>query len=182
MTGHRHHPEPAPSPDSMPELRRITGPVLAGVIPGQPPAVIRYATSLALSMGVELLCAFADVTTYLVEEEPDGSVESMPIDPDGIDDDAEDIATALRTRISSELDGSGVRWSFRSLAGEPAHALRHLAETAHASVIVVGTREPGIGHRLEELLTGSVAVHLAHHQHRPVLVVPLNPRPHAGDA
>lgn len=180
MTGHRH--EPTPVPDTAPGPQRLTGPVLAGVIPGQPPAVIRHAASLALSMGVELLCAYADVTTYMVEEEPDGSVESMPIDPDGIDDDAEDIAASLRARISSELDGSGVRWSFRALAGEPAHALRHLAETAHASVIVVGTREPGIGHRLEELLTGSVAVHLAHHQHRPVLVVPLNPRPHHGDA
>lgn len=42
------------------------------------------------------------------------------------------------------------------------------------SLISVGLAESGIGwsYRMENLLTGSVAAHLAHHQSTPVLVVP----------
>ena len=154
--------------------RRITGPVLMGVVPGQPLAVAHRAAELAYSLNVKLICAYVDVTTYLAEE-PDGRVEALPIDPDGIDDDIEGISTGVRERLQEALDGSGLRWSFVTLAGDPARALGRLAESADASVIVVGTRERGLGARFEELLVGSVAVHLTHRQHRPVLVVPLAP-------
>ncbi|MCB5292417.1 universal stress protein [Arthrobacter sp. SO3] len=154
--------------------RKITGPVLMGVVPGQPLAVAHRAAELAFSLNVDLVCAYVDVTTYLTEE-PDGRVEALPIDPDGIDDDIEGISAGIKDRLQEALDGSGVRWSFVTLAGEPARALGRLAESADASVIVVGTRERGLGARLEELLVGTVAVHLTHRQHRPVLVVPLAP-------
>jgi len=88
---------------------------------------------------------------------------------------SKESAQALRERLQEALDGSGLRWSFVTLAGDPARALGRLAESADASVIVVGTRERGLGARFEELLVGSVAVHLTHRQHRPVLVVPLAP-------
>ncbi|NUP58137.1 MAG: universal stress protein [Pseudarthrobacter sp.] len=168
------HPGPAYVP------RKITGPVLTGVVPGQPLAVAHRAAELAVSLDVELVCAYVDVTTYLAEE-PDGRVEALPIDPDGIDDDIEDISAGIRERLQEALEGAGVRWSFVTLAGDPARALGRLAESRDASVIVVGTRERGLGARLEELLVGSVAVHLTHRQHRPVLVVPLAPypKPHA---
>lgn len=155
--------------------RRITGPVLMGVVPGQPLAVAHRAAELAYSLNVKLICAYVDVTTYLAEE-PDGRVEARPIDPDGIDDDIEGISAGIRERLEEALDASVVRWSFVTLSGDPARALGRLAETADASVIVVGTRERGIGARFEELIVGSVAVHLTHRQHRPVLVVPLTPR------
>ena len=63
-------------------------------------------------------------------------------------------------------------WEFRYLAGRADRALTHLARAVDAAVIVVGTRRPGGGGRMHELLQGSVGAHLAHHQHRPVLVVP----------
>jgi nucleotide-binding universal stress UspA family protein len=154
--------------------RRITGPVLMGVVPGQPLAVAHRAAELAFSLNVKLICAYVDVTTYLAEE-PDGRVESLPIDPDGIDDDIEGIRAGIAERLRDALDGSGVRWSFVTLAGDPARALGRLADSADASFIVVGTRERGLGARFEELLVGSVAVHLTHRQHRPVVVVPLAP-------
>ncbi|MBT2538491.1 universal stress protein [Arthrobacter sp. ISL-69] len=152
--------------------RRITGSVLMGVVPGQPLAVAHRAAELAYSLNVKLICAYVDVTSYLAEE-PDGRVEALPIDPDGIDDDIEGISAGIRERLQEALDGSGVGWSFVTLSGDPARALGRLADSADASVIVVGTRERGLGARFEELLVGSVAVHLTHRQHRPVLVVPL---------
>lgn len=67
-----------------------------------------------------------------------------------------------------------VPWTFHYLAGRPDRALTHLARAVDAAAVVVGTRAPGTGARLRELVDGSVAVHLAHHQHRPVLTVPLD--------
>jgi enolase len=155
--------------------RRITGPVLVGVVPGQPLAVVHRAADLASSLNVQLLCAYVDVTTYLTDE-PDGRTQVQPIDPDGVDDDIEGISAGIRDRLRDALDATGLDWSFRVLAGDPARALGQLAEETEASMIVVGTRERGLGARMEELLVGSVAVHLTHRQHRPVLVVPLGPR------
>ena len=154
--------------------QKITGPVLMGVVPGQPLAVAHRAAELAYSLNVKLVCAYVDVTSYLAEE-PDGRIEARPIDPDGIDDDIEGISAAIKERLREALDGTGIGWSFVTLSGDPARALGRLAESADASVIVVGTRERGLGARFEELLVGSVAVHLTHRQHRPVLVVPLAP-------
>lgn len=159
--------------------RKISGPVLMGVVPGQPLAVAHRAAELAFSLGVKLVCAYVDVTTYLAEE-PDGRVEARPIDPDGIDDDIEGISASIAGHLGDALGGTGIDWSFVTLTGDPARALGRMAETIDASVIVVGTRERGLGARFEELLVGSVAVHLTHRQHRPVLVVPLaaHPRHH----
>lgn len=164
-----------------PRLREIRGPVLVGVVPGQPAVVLQQAAALARGLGLGLVCAYVDVTRYLVPTREDETGGSRPIDPDGVDDDAEVIAATVRDGIAAELNGSGQQWSFRILAGEPARALGRLADEEGASLIVVGTREGGVGARLEKLLRGSVAVHLTHRQHRPVLVVPLAPhyRPEA---
>jgi nucleotide-binding universal stress UspA family protein len=66
-----------------------------------------------------------------------------------------------------------VPWAFRYLAGRPDRALTHLARAVDASAFVIGTRAPGPGSRMREAMEGSVAVRLTHHQHRPVLIVPL---------
>ena len=171
-----HEARPSTGTEAL-HLRRITGPVLMGVVPGQPLAVAHRAAELAYSLNVKLICAYVDVTTYLAEE-PDGRIETRPIDPDGVDDDIEGIKAGIQDHLQDALDGTGGRWSFLTLSGDPAHALGQLAESSDASVIVVGTRERGLGARLEELLVGSIAVHLTHRQHRPVLVVPLAPYKH----
>ena len=142
--------------------RRVTGPVLAGVVPGQPRAVVHRAAELAYTLNVKLICVYVDITSYLADEPDDGPV-----------DDVEATSAGILERLENTLDGTGIRWSFRTLAGDPARALGQFAESTDASVIVVGTRELGLGTRLEQLLVGSVAVDLTHRQHRPVLVVPL---------
>lgn len=186
-----HEPQPTPpapagdtahAGDAAPH--KIRGAVVAGVIPRQPPVVIRRAAELAYSLGVELVLAYVDVTRFPVADSDGPGGASAPIDPDGVDEeyDPEGAGTTLQKRIATELASYDLPWSFVQLAGEPARALGHLAATVQASVIVVGTRERGLGARLEEILTGSVSVHLAHRQSCPVLVVPLGTHPATGDA
>ncbi len=173
------NPQVEESAASNPPSGRIRGPVVVGVVPGQPSIVIERAADLAASLDVELLAAHVDVTRYALKSADGSAGASAPIDPDGWDetDDVVNAAGSLRAAIASELEPRSVRWSFVELVGEPAAALGRLAETRSACVIVVGTRERGIGARLEELLTGSVAVHLSHRQNCPVLVVPITPHP-----
>ncbi|WP_457971732.1 universal stress protein [Arthrobacter sp. D1-17] len=160
--------------------RRITGPVLAGVVPGQPLEVVHRAAELAHSLGVKLICAYVDITTYLADG-PDEESETGPSGSEVLVDDVEGVSAGIRERLHSILDGAGLRWSFLVLSGNPTQALGQLAESLDASVIVVGTREPGLGTRLEQLLVGSVAVQLTRRQLRPVLVIPL-PRQNPRDA
>lgn len=152
--------------------RRITGPVLLGVVPDQPQEVLQRGADLAHNLGVKLICAYVDITTYLTDE-PDEWTQAATGGTAGLDDDAEGVSTSIRERLQTILDGSGLRWSFLTLTGNPTRALAQLAESAAASHIVVGTREPDLGTRLEHLLVGSVAVQLTRRQYRPVLVVPL---------
>lgn len=91
--------------------RRITGPVVMGVVPNQPLAVAHRAAELAYSLNVRLICAYVDVTSYL-EQEPDGRVEAHPIDPDGVDDDIEGISAGINERLRDALGGTGIPWSF----------------------------------------------------------------------
>ncbi|MFH5878244.1 universal stress protein [Arthrobacter sp. NA-172] len=152
---------------------RLAGPVLTGVLPNQSATVVEKAAEIALSAGWELVLAFADITSFPAAGDRDGHLAAQPIDPDGIDDDAAAISESLKSRIADQLDGTGVRWSFVTLAGEPARSLGRYAASIKASMIVVGTKEHGLGSKFEGLVTGSIALHLAHRQNCPVLVVPL---------
>jgi len=105
----------------------------------------------------------------------------MPIDSDLADDVVEEFDPDLHRTIAEVLDHHPVRWSVRALAGGPAQELAGLAEEVDAAMIVVGTRDPGIRGSLHEFFNGSVAVQLAHRQHRPIVVVPLNPVGAEGD-
>lgn len=147
--------------------------VVVGVTPQQPEVVLLTAAALAEAQGGPLYCAYADPGRVVEREFPDGSVEHSDLDPDLADDDEwRARADALTSAIGAVLAGSGVGWEFRYLAGRPDRALTHLARAVDAAVIVVGTRRPGRSGRLHDLLDGAVSAHLAHHQHRPVLVVP----------
>ncbi|MET4001848.1 nucleotide-binding universal stress UspA family protein [Arthrobacter sp. UYCu511] len=174
MRDHQKKVEESAAAASRTELK---GPILVGVVPGQPLIVIRQAADLAYSLGVELVFAYVDVTRYLVQDNDGTGSRSAPIDPDGVDepDDVEGTASSIREVIAMELGSDEVKWTFVSLAGEPARSLGRLAADVFACLIVVGTRERGVGARLEQLLLGSVAVHLTHRQLRPVLVIPLDP-------
>lgn len=163
-------PQPDPS-----RLVPVAGhPLVVGVVPGQPALVALTAAAWARAVGASTLCcAYVDSSRYVREERPDGTVLHDAIDPDGADDAWQRRQDDLEGTLAAVLADSGVGWSFRYLAGRADRALTHLARAVDAAGFVVGTRHPGAGGRMREVLEGSVAVRLTHHQHRPVLVVPL---------
>jgi nucleotide-binding universal stress UspA family protein len=159
--------------------------IVVGVVPGQPSAVVATAAQVAGRYGATLVCAYVDPGRYPVKR-ADGTTEAQPIDPDLALDPPELFDEALTREIGGVLDalpagsaGAGIRWSTRFLSGDPAQALAALADELDAAMIVVGTRDATVRASIAEFFGGSVAVHLAHRQHRPVLVVPLDPLPPA---
>jgi nucleotide-binding universal stress UspA family protein len=162
-----------------PDVGRLTPfaghPLVVGVRPDPAELVILTALSMAQATGApHIYFAYADPSRYVVKEYADGTVRHESIDPDGLDDTWRSIETRLTDRLRSVIPEGPVRWSFRYLAGRPDRALTHLARVVDAAAIVVGTRAPGPRAYLKEIIEGSVAVQLAHHQHRPVLTVPLS--------
>lgn len=149
-------------------------PVVVGVVPRQDPLVVLTAAGWARAAGAPTLyLAYADPARYVVEEHVDGTVTHAAVDPDADDGSWEATDVALREQVAAVLRDEPVPWELRYLAGRPDRALTHLARAVDAAVLVVGTRSTGGGGRLREIVEGSVAAHLAHHQHRPVLTVPL---------
>lgn len=150
--------------------------IVVGVEDQRPQAVLIEAARIARDLHAELVCGHVDPGRYSVSEDPDGTVHSRPFDPDLPEQPDGAFPDELMTDIAAVLADAGlgdVRWSGRELAGDPAHALAHLADVLDARLIVVGTHEPGARGGLREFFQGSIATHLAHRQHRPVLVVPL---------
>ena len=149
--------------------------VVVGVVPGQSDDVVIQAALFASRFDAQLVCAFVETSRYVVEELPDGSVRSLPFDPDLPEMRDEVFEPALAAHIDSLLATRNVRWSTRALAGDPARAIGHLAEAVDAAMIVVGTRSRSPRRGIREFFGGSVAAQLAHRQHRPVVVIPLSP-------
>ncbi|WP_127473714.1 universal stress protein [Microbacterium sulfonylureivorans] len=148
-----------------------TGAVIVGVIPGQPTRVLSEGARYAKLLGAPLLVVHVDVTRFVTYEDPDGYVHSAPIDINiaAGEGDLDKVTATAETFLA----GHDVQWSVRQLVGDPAMAIKHLAEQVDAKLIVVGTRKRGIGESIREFFTGSVAARLAHRQHRSILVVPL---------
>ena len=166
------HQVPQPGLDRLVPLRGH--PLVVGVTPGQPDLVPLTAAAWARDAGVSrLFCAYVDGSRFTREEYPDGTVLHDAVDPDGDDEAWQDRERALADTLARVLGHDGVPWELRYLAGRPDRALTHLARAVDAAGFVGGTRAPGAGSRMRELVEGSVAVRLTHHQHRPVLVVPL---------
>ncbi|MDR6504490.1 universal stress protein [Arthrobacter oryzae] len=153
---------------------RFSGPppLVVGVLPGQHAEVLRAATGLGERMGLPLLCAYVDEASYLVEWDPARSAHRLSLHPDKDDADVRAVSEELRGVVGAACAGKPVEWTLRILAGDPARALGHVAAEVSAPMIIVGTPERGIGHRISAALNGSVAAWLTRHQDRPVLVVP----------
>lgn len=149
--------------------------IVVGVTPRQPDAVLDEALSFAQAFGCSLVLAHVDASRFVVIENLDGSVTSLPFDADLHDFDPEPPDPTIEATAHRLLDGSGVAWELKQLAGDPARALGRLAESVSARAIVVGTRERGLRKGILEFFNGSVAAALAHRQPRPVIVVPLAP-------
>jgi nucleotide-binding universal stress UspA family protein len=155
--------------------------IVVGVEPGQPSAVLSQAAEFARHFSARLVFAYADSSRYVVEERADGSIRSLPIDPDLADVPEEGFDPRLREAIETELDQSGIPWETRYLVGNPADALARLADELGAAMIIVGSRESGMRGTVREFFNGSIAARLSHRQGRPVVVVPLRPVPHDRD-
>ncbi|UVJ39532.1 universal stress protein [Arthrobacter sp. CJ23] len=147
-------------------------PLVVGVLPGQHSEVLKTARMLAEGLGTPMVCAYVDEASYLVEWDPSRETHRMSLHPEKVDADLEAVRDDLAAFIKTALEGSPAEWTVRLLAGDPARAIGRLAADVHASMIIVGTPEPGLGHRISEALNGSVASWLSHHQHTPVLIVP----------
>ncbi|MDQ0848434.1 nucleotide-binding universal stress UspA family protein [Arthrobacter sp. B3I9] len=147
-------------------------PLVVGVVPGQYPEVLRAAATLADGLSAPLICAYVDEASYLVEWDPARLAHRLSLHPDADDAEIRAVTQELRSVAGAACDGLGVAWTLRTLAGDPARALGRLAAEAGAGMIIVGTPERGLGHRISEALNGSVAAWLSHHQNCPVLIVP----------
>lgn len=164
---------PQPHPSRMTDFDGH--PAVVGIVPGQPELVALSAAAWArAATGVGLYFAYVDPTRHTVEELPDGSVRHVPVDPDSVDDSWVQRRGRIEAHLHDVVDPTGVPWQFRYLAGRPDRALTHLARAVDAAVIIVGTRAPGVRESVRAFVEGSVAVQLAHHQHRPVLTIPLS--------
>lgn len=161
---------PQPSPSRMTPFR--AHPIVVGLTPTHAELVVLTAADWAESLGATAYFAYADPSLVTLRENPDGTVVHTEINPDLPDDAWRAREAQFRELLATVLAGRPVTWEFRYLAGRPDRALTHLARAVDAAAIAVGAR-PGRSGELHDLLTGSVASHLSHHQHRPVLVVPL---------
>jgi nucleotide-binding universal stress UspA family protein len=146
-------------------------------MPNQHPEVLKTAATLAAKLSAPLVCAYVDEASYLVEWDPARSAHRLSLHPEQNDEDIRAVTTELKSVIEHAVSDAGpsgteVEWTLRTLAGDPARALARLAAESNAPMIIVGTSERGLSHRIAEALNGSVGHWLAHHQSRPVLVVP----------
>lgn len=163
--------EASETPEQPEDVANVTGAVIVGVVPDLSPRVLKEAARYALLLGAPLLVVHVDVTRFVTYEDPDGYVHSAPVDVNIAI--GEGQLAVVESQATATLEGHGVTWSVRQIVGDPALAIKHLAESVDAKLIVVGTRRRGFGESVREFFTGSVAARLAHRQHRPVLVIPL---------
>ena len=149
------------------------GAVVVGLLPEQDPAVLAFAVELAAATGAELIGAYVDPGSYLIEWDPDGNVLgkslNRALDPE---DEAASAVLELGPLLTAAAQAHQVSASIRVLGGETALALGRLAQAMNASVIVVGARRPGLLAGVNEVLSGSVVRKLLANQHIPVLAIP----------
>ncbi|GAA1704738.1 hypothetical protein GCM10009808_23370 [Microbacterium sediminicola] len=165
-------PDERPNTTNPPlDIEAMQGAVIVGVIPDQSSRVLKEAAKYAGLLKAPLVVAHVDVTRFVTYEDPDGYVHTAPIDVNIAP--GETDFEAIEAGVARMLDGSGLTWQVHELVGDPALAIKHLADQVDAPLLVVGTRKRGLGESIREFFTGSVAARLAHRQARSVLVVPL---------
>lgn len=150
--------------------------IIVGITDGLPTLVHRHAAELAKSLGVELIFVTVDQRTVNAARVMDPMGVAVILNSEGSADSYVKESTELFTKQITDAIGTDIPWKFEFRDGLPAQALAKSATEHDALMIVVGTREPGIGGALREIVAGSVAAQLSHHQSVPVLVVPLRPQ------
>jgi nucleotide-binding universal stress UspA family protein len=149
--------------------------IVVGVRPEHHDQVVDIAASLAVRLQVGLVCVWVDPTQIGVGLRPDGTEATESIDPDVDEETVPTFPDATRTQIVRVAARHGIAPRFEALAGPAERALVAVAERFDAPMIVVGSQDGGVRRAVREFFNGSVAAWLTHRQHRPVLVVPLEP-------
>ncbi|MDA8439831.1 MAG: universal stress protein [Propionibacterium sp.] len=148
-------------------------PLVVGVVPNGSDLVVHTALEWANALEVEIYFAYVDTSRIVITEHPDGTVDHISVDPDILDDAWRDWELALHDWLTRLCADQPVAWHVRYLAGRPDRALTHLARTVDASAFVIGAHGVRSRWRADEFLNQSIGIRLSHHQHRPVLTVPL---------
>ncbi len=144
--------------------------IVVGVVPGQPEVTVRRAAGLARGLGAQMVFAVVD------PNERTGRDDGGAARPDGADPGLSRVQLlAVQETLERLLADQPVTWRVEQLGGDPVRALAGLAERLDAVMIAVGTRQSGLRGRVSAFFSGSIAAQLAHHQARPVLVVPTAP-------
>lgn len=147
--------------------------ILVGVAGSRTRHVVATAAWYAENFDAELTCAAIDADPFTMGETPSGYLVTMAdLTPE--QEEERSFGPDLVAMIDSVTGPRGIVWHERLATGRPAPELSDMAEELDALMIVLGTRE-GMRGALREALNGSVAAQLAHRQHRPVVVVPLDP-------
>lgn len=149
------------------------GPVVVGVQAGQVRDVVTVAAQIAERFSVSLVCVTVDPALLSAGNRADGSEIIEPIDPDSADARPTDLPDADRAVIDQIAAVHSAEVTVLTKVGDPGRALAAVAEEHDALMIVVGTQTGR--RRITEFFNGLVAARLAHQQHRPVLVVPVDP-------
>lgn len=153
--------------------------IVVGIAPGQPEVTVRRAVDLARRVGAQVVFAVVDVSDRPVVDRPvvdgDGRTRREPTDADDHRVGPSVQRLAVNETLDRLLTDQPVTWRVEDLAGDPSRELAALADRLDAVMIVVGTRQGGLRGRVAEFFNGSIAVSLAHHQSRPVVVVPTAP-------
>ncbi|MBT1631664.1 universal stress protein [Curtobacterium flaccumfaciens] len=149
--------------------------IVVGILPNQTGAVIEVAAGLAQSLHATLICVSVDPARYVVQSKPDGPDVTATFDPDAVGLPEPHFDRILADQIQRITDPLEVECDFQMRVDDPARTLSDVAEENDALMIVIGTRKPTAGGALREFFSGSVAARLTHQQHRPVLVVPVEP-------
>lgn len=155
----------------LPEEGWPEGPIVLGVSWGFPELLVRTAADLAADLGLHLVCAFVDPASYLTEWEAEELRSAHSMDP-AANEEADFPAGQLLSRLEAILGQPGETWSFRVLNGDVAQALGRLAQSAGASLFIVGCRRSGVLVWMDRLIEGSVYAALVRQQQLPVLIVP----------
>ncbi len=148
-------------------------PIVVGVAPGQVDSIASVAVDLATRFDHELVCVAVDPSRYTTVDDAEHSV-SRPIDPDSYGR-TDPLDPDLVAHVRDLAAPAAVTVRFEIADGDPASELARVAAEVDAALIVVGTHEASFRQTVKEFVGGSVATHLVHHQHRPVVVVPLTP-------
>lgn len=149
------------------------GAVVVGLVPDQDPTVLECAAALAAATGADVVGAYVDPGSYLIEWDPSGNVLGQSLDR-ALDpeDEAASAVRELGPLLAAAAQRHNVHGEIRVLGGDTAMALGRLAHAVQAAVIVVGARSPGLLAGVNEVLTGSVVRKLLATQPTPVLAIP----------